>query len=179
MAEQGASFLPPVTQTVNMGLDDQQIEDPLAYMQQFAREMIESVNKHSIVNAKEKKDFKTYVLKAIKVAIDEMKVIDAEKEKADAEKAKEETPEEDELDSLFEDTEAEDEYLSRKKVIAAKFVYDLKIYKSKFLNEVRKKREHSHEKKEAKLEEEILKQLEKVKAEENDGITTTDETLMP
>lgn len=158
--QQDTGFLPPVTQTVDMGGAGEEVAgDPLELMQEKARNAIDFINKKDI-NDQEKKKFKVQVLKKIKVAIDELNKIDKEKEEAQGAAAEEEAEVEDSLDDLFEDPLEPDEYMQRKMKVAKNFIGELKIFKDKFLKGLIKLKEKAFEKAEKKAEEDILKQLE-------------------
>jgi hypothetical protein len=140
--------------------------DPLAIMRGAAKQNIESVNKNSLPNDKEKIEFKKYVLKKLQSNINKFTELDtqaaqkAEKEAATAETDEAKTEEEDPFADIFGEEEGEqDETNEEKMKIVQEFISDLKITKEKFLKEVRIKREKQQAKTDEKNMKEILGKL--------------------
>jgi hypothetical protein len=158
--------LPEMTQTVDLGGGAQIEGDPLEFMRQVARENIESVNNNPIVVQKDKIEFKKYVLSKLKIQITKFEEIDKriEEEKAAKEEESEgEETEEDAFADIFADESGEnDESMQEKMTIAQKFASDIKIYKTKFLKDIRISREQAEQKKEEKKLKAILEQLNNV-----------------
>lgn len=164
------SNLPGLPATVNLGAPSTTIEgDPLSFMQTAAREAIDSVSKNTIVDEPHKLNFKKKVLSDLKVGIDKMKEIDkqaeAKKAEEEANKPKQEgTDKEDPFADIFGEDEgaAPDESTQKKMKIAQDFVSNLKLYKEKFLKDIRIKKESMQRKKDEQKLENLLGKLDSI-----------------
>ena len=158
-----AAGLPSLPPTVNLAGEDQAITgDPLAYIQQVAREAIESVNKNQIVNNAEKILFKRYVLKKVKRIITQFKKIDEKYAKPKEEENLEEGDEKDPFADIFAEEAGGDEATKEKTGIATKFVSEIKIHKEMYLKKIRVKREKQEKESDEKKMEAILGKLNKI-----------------
>ncbi|MFC1810807.1 hypothetical protein ACFLZH_04875 [Patescibacteria group bacterium] len=142
--------------------------DPLELMQKTAREAIDSVNKNAIADDAQKLSFKKSVLKKLKTNVTAFEEIDKKFEAKKAEEAattegeaKEE--EEDPFADIFGDEGAEqDESTQEKMKIAQGFVSEIKMYKEKFLKDIRIKKEVIQKQSDEKELENLLGKLNNV-----------------
>lgn len=143
--------------------------DPLELMQKIAREAIDSVNKNAIADNAQKLNFKKSVLKKLKKNVTAFEEIDKKFEAkkleeaataTEEEKAKEE---EDPFADIFGDESAEqDESTQEKMKIAQGFVSEIKMYKEKFLKDIRVKKESMQKQSDEKELENLLGKLNNV-----------------
>lgn len=162
--------LPSMPSTVDLAGGGEGAQgDPLEIMRNAARKTIESVNKNSLPNEKEKVEFKKYVLKRLQgnmVKFDKLDAKAAEKaqeEAANSESEEAKTEEEDPFADIFgEKEESQDETTQEKMKIAQTFISNIKQTKEKFLKQVRIKREKQQAKTDANKMQEILGKLDEV-----------------
>jgi len=163
-----AGNLPGLPSTVDLTGGAAVEGDPLELMQKTAREAIDSVNKNAIVGDIQKVSFKKDVLKKLKVHITEFEEIDkkyaakkAEEEAAGTEEVEEK--EEDPFADIFGDEGAQpDESTQEKMTIAQGFISEIKMYKEKFLKDIRVKKESMQKQTDEKELENLLGKLNNV-----------------
>lgn len=162
--------LPGLPSTVDLGGGTSIEGDPLEFMQKTAREAIDSVSNNAIVDEANKLAFKKKVLADLKVNIDKMTKIDeqaaakkAEEDAAKAESGEETAEEEDPFADIFGEEEAPpDETTQEKSKIASAFVSSLKLFKEKFLRDIRIKKETMQKQKDEKELKNLLGKLDTI-----------------
>jgi len=161
--------LPGLPSTVDLGGGASIEGDPLEFMQKTAREAIDSVSKNAIVDETSKLTFKKKVLADLKVNIDKMTKIDEEfaakkaEEEANKPEGEETAEEEDPFADIFGEEEAPpDESTQEKSKIASAFVSNLKLFKEKFLRDIRIKKETMQKQKDEKELKNLLGKLDTI-----------------